>query len=212
MTNANVNAADTRHYDGGSWAHILVTHTSPPTQQCQPMSLAGDGNGTSSTNQVWATASSPQMVQLSRRRTSGRTPEHPRPTTTTATRRAKGRHRRVPLCRPPPSNSEQLIVMAAYRQRRHPRLHTKSDSPVGYRCPRWPGENSRSLIGIDALTRMAMGAQSAVSARQCVQNQLLRPPSEGGKRADGAAKRASNAGHSRSLAVTAGHSKTHPDQ
>ena len=157
MTNANVNAADTRHYDGGSWAHILVTHTSPPTQQCQPMSLAGDGNGTSSTNQVWATASSPQMVQLSRRRTSGRTPEHPRPTTTTATRRAKGRHRRVPLCRPPPSNSEQLIVMAAYRQRRHPRLHTKSESPVGYRCPRWPGENSRSLIGIDALTRMAMG-------------------------------------------------------
>jgi hypothetical protein len=54
-------------------------------------------------------------------------------------------------------------------------------------------------------------AQSARFVRQRVHTGAFRPASEGGKRADGAAKGRQTPSHSRSSTVTRGHSKTTAD-
>ena len=64
----------------------------------------------------------------------------------------------------------------------------------------------RSEAGYDLTTLRPRGGRPPLPPRR------LTPLNEGGRRADGAPKEASNTGHSRSLAATGGDSKAHHNQ
>ena len=112
------------------------------------------GNGTSSNNRVWATASSRRLARRSYGLVAGRTSEHPRSTTTTVTSSSERSPPPASVCRALPSDSRTAHRHGRVPPAPPPKLRSRPNSLRWSHRPAPPARPALLVVLSDATVRL----------------------------------------------------------